>query len=124
MIIEFVDTEYEKEEVNGPVSLVTVQMVLIHFDPTEHESRFLEKVSENIHEILPKHTIVSVPYGQPCPTNPQPKIAIANRENPALLEAIKELYSKPTKPGEIRLLSSVQMKATIEAQANGDLTYF
>ncbi len=99
------------EDFNGRV-------LLLHYDLTKEKG---ENVS-NVHSWLsglPKTAVCPVPGGQPCPTNPLPKVTLFNSDNEVLLAIVKDIID--AKPGSMVPLSEEEMKVFTEAQQNGDM---
>lgn len=112
MIIEFIHPESGKNA------------ILLHIDIRSDQRNHTDEIFKRLKAEYPEYIVLHIPNGKPCPNNPNPKIAYANKDNKELLTALKELFSHGYRPGEVKLISEESMKAIANAQAIGDLVYF
>ena len=89
-------------------------IILVHFDRITDDIEQVKFVVDWLGTV-PRTSVLSVPNGSPCPTNPLPKITICNAGNKALLSVIEKINSQ-AKPGAIVLLTDEEWRVWQESQ--------
>lgn len=96
------------------------KLVLIHIVIGGDNPDHVDKFQSGLAALLPDYDLVLVPNGQPCPTNPLPKITLVNGENKILMGAIKKICKQRIRPGMVVLLDKSEMDEIARARAEGE----
>ncbi len=91
---------------------------LLHYDPQKDKIKNVENVTAWL--VSANYAVLPVPCGQPCPTNPLPKVQIFNGDNEALLNVIAKIQTH-SKPGAMIPLNEEEFSVWKKAQESGEV---